>query len=145
MSTARKFSKILTARESSKNKCFGPEGHHLVPALREDSAPFRVKTDDHFFVSVPRRLGNHFGWVTLLPEPITADELRAMDLESRGPRPESAEHVAPPLEWYLAYLEAVEKQPVGTPMASHWVQVNLPGAQSRKLRIHKVFFYEPKK
>jgi hypothetical protein len=142
MSPAKSFSMILTARESPRNKCSGPEGHRLVPALRGDSAPFRAKTDEHFFVSIPGRLGNRFGWVTLLPEPITADELRVMDLESRGPRPDSGEPAAPPLEWYLAYLEAVEKQPVGTPMASHWVQVNLPGAQSRKLRIHKVFFYE---
>jgi hypothetical protein len=145
MSTAKSFSRILTARESPKNRCFGPEGHRLVPALRGDSASFRTKTDDHFFVSIPGRLGNHLGWVTLLPEPTTADELRVMDLESRGLRPEGDEPAAPPLEWYLAYLEAVERQPVGTPMASHWVQVNLPGAQSRKLRIHKVFLYEARK
>lgn len=137
------YNKILTARLSLPNKCLGPAGDQLVPAAPSDKASFPLPADEHFFVTLRNRQSNLFGWVTVVSTPFTVDAVMLADHAAiRANYSDEYGLELPGREWYLGYLEAVNKQKEGTPMACGWIQVKLPGARNRSLRVHKVFFYD---
>ncbi len=138
-SESKRYSKLLVARLSPPNRCFGPEGATLVPALPTDDAPFRRGVDQHFFVDVETGTANLFGWVAEARQSLTVGELVELDHFRSA---EAGLLRAPPdLEWYASFLEALARQPVGTPMGCSWLEVKLPGVEKRVLKTHKVLFY----
>lgn len=140
----REYTKILVARLSPQNRCLGPEGAWLVPALPGEEARLRLRGDNHVFVSLPDRASNVFGWVAEPPEKLTAEGLRATDSAASRQSAAGSSPVDAPVEWYAAYLDAIERHPAGTPLYCHWMEVKLPRAQSRRLRFSRVIFYEPR-
>lgn len=136
------YNKILVARNSPQNKCLGPEDAYLVPASPNDRAAFALRNGEHFFSSLTGRISNMFGWVESIANPITAEDLLAMNtasiLRMEG---DDASNELPDIEWYIRYLRSVSRQENGTPMGCSWVVTNLPGARMRKLNVHKVLFY----
>lgn len=133
------FTRLLLARESPSNKCLGPDGSWLVPAGPGDRADVRLGEDEHFFVSLPSRQTNIFGWVGAVPG-MTIDDLMSADKLAWG----NDRVELPSRDIYLSYLSAVAKQEPGTPMACHWLESRLPGRHRRVLRVHKVIFQQRK-
>lgn len=135
---------MLVARDSPDNKCLGPKGARLVPAFPPDSFPGRLRKGDHFFVSLPSRSPNLYGWVAYFDDEIAAEELMESDrLSIRARHGDEAELDFPPLDWYVKYLKAVAAHDPGTPIACHWRDVRSPGTRRRELAVHKVVFYDP--
>lgn len=96
----------------------------------------RPADDSHFFVTTLDRKRNRYGWVSGV-EPFTLADLIEEDQASRAPELERL-----PDEWLLAYLEGVQRQPVGTPMSCSFLRQRLPGRERTSLRVHKVLFYD---
>lgn len=138
----RQYTKILTARTSKKNRCSGPDGAWLVPASNRDHSGFKLGDQEHFFVTLEGRAPNLFGWVNLLDEPLTAEDLQNRDRCSLvGVTGEERGVEVPDLAAYDAYLKKLATYAVGTPMAATIQEVKLPGAKRRSVIVHKIRFY----
>lgn len=136
------YTKILVARESTKNRCNGPEGAWLVPASNADRPGFRLPNDEHYFVSLEGRIGNLFGWVEELDREITPEELQDNDRSSLKKSFPGIPAEVPGLDSYVKYLKAVQRFATGTPMACDIREVKLPGSQKSEINVHKVIFHK---
>jgi hypothetical protein len=128
------YRKVLVAKRSPKNLCFARQGEYLVPALSTDKMRGKLPKDDHFFVGVETGKTSRYGWVKELDAPITAEELARLR-EGQVVNQEAIDHCE-------LLLKSASKLPEDTPMACHFYEVTLPGERQRKLKIHKVIFYD---
>lgn len=137
--TSKVYSKILIARESPQNKCAGPTGDWLVPALPKDVGR---STGTLGFVGLVHRRHNRYGWVDEIPKPVTALELRGEDRRSlRTLYGDIADAVLPEVTWYESYLDDIASNKIGTPMTAGWRDVRGPGVSRRELHFHRVIFF----
>jgi len=128
------YRKVLVAKHSPKNLCFARKGEYLVPALSTDRMRGKLPKDHHFFVGVETGKTSRYGWVKELDAPITAEELARL----RGEEVVDQEAI----DLCELLLRSASKLPEDTPMACHFYEITLPGKRQRKLRIHKVIFYD---
>jgi hypothetical protein len=128
------YQKALIARHNPKNLCFAQRGELLVPAGPGDVMKGQLPEDHHFFVGVQTGRPSRYGWVKELDVSISAEGLAR--LRSKDVVDEETIHRCEIL------LQSAAKLPEGTPMACHFQEIRLPGVRERKLRIHKVFFYQ---
>jgi hypothetical protein len=128
------YRKVLVAKHSPKNLCFARQGEYLVPALSTDRMRGKLPKDDHFFVGVETGKASRYGWVKDLDTPITAEALARL----RGEKTVDQKAI----DLCELLLKSASKLPEDTPMACHFYEVTLPGRGQRKLKIHKVIFYD---
>lgn len=138
------YTKVLTARENAVNACHSSTGVRLVPAVLFEVASIALQPEEHFFVGLKDRKPNRYGWVTMAPEPFLVDSMIAADAASLLVNffgASSYQIEIPSREWYVDFLATVARYPIGTPMSASWLRTRLPGAQRRRLKVHKVFFH----
>ena len=135
MATA--YEKVLIAKHSPKNLCFASEGEILIPARPGDEMRGGLPKDDHFFVGTETGLPSRYGWVEEVDNPITAEGLARLK-EGDAIRPETVNACE-------ILLKSAARYPKGTPMACHFLEIKLPGEESRKLKVHKVIFHQASK
>ena len=137
------FDRVLVARLSPQNGCFGPPGDRMVPGNEADEAGvLRLHAGDHFFVSLTERRANAYGYVARLDDPLSPEALQDLDRESlRKLLGHNAEFTVPPIDWYVNYLKSVASAGPGAVMACHWREVRGPGKRRRELSTHKVVLY----
>jgi len=137
------YNKILIAKKSPKNKCFCEDGEILVIATKHDKMRGKIASDGHFFVGINTRTPSLYGWVKTIEEPITPLELAKMNYISiYGKEPREGEISQEEIEHFQWFLDIIDKQKDGTPMACNWLEIQRPTGKYRKLRFHKVIFYE---
>lgn len=127
------YRRALVAKHSPKNQCFARQDELLVPAGSQDKMRGKLPKDDHFFVGVESGLPSRYGWVRELDNPITLQDLARLK-DGDSPQPETIKSCE-------TLLRAAGKYPEDTPMACHFLEVNLPGERSRRLKVHKVVLY----
>ena len=128
------YKKILIAKHNPKNLCFAKEGESLVPAGPRDKKQGRLPKDDHFFVGLETGLPSRYGWVKELDRPIAAEELARLK--------DGGQVSKETIQSCEILLRAVAEMPEDTPMACHYLEVKLPGERHRRLKVHKVIFYQ---
>jgi len=128
------YKKVLITKHSPKNLCFAREGELLVPAGPKDKMRGRLPKDHHFFVGLETALPSRYGWVKELDEPITAEELAQLK--------DGDEITKETIQSCEVLLRSAAKLPEDTPMACHFLEIRLPGEKRRKLKVHKVIFYQ---
>lgn len=128
------YKKVLLAKHNPKNLCFAKEDELLVPAGLKDKMQGKLPKDDHFFVGLETGLPSRYGWVKELDDPITAEDLAR--LKDGGKIEEET------VQSCAILLRSAAKLPEDIPMACHFLEVRLPGERCRKLKIHKVIFYQ---
>jgi hypothetical protein len=128
------YQKVLVAKRSPKNLCFARQGEFLVPALSTDKMRGKLPEDHHFFVGVETGRTSRYGWVKELDAPITAEELARLREEK------VVDQEA--IDLCELLLKSTSKLPENTPVACHFYEVTLPGKRQRRLKIHKVIFYD---
>ena len=129
------YKTVIVAKHSPDNLCFAQEGEILVPAGPKDKMRGKLPQDAHFFIGVETGLPSRYGWVKELDYALTAAELAR--LRAGGKISQET------IDFCEILLASVTKYAAGTPIACHFLDINLPGEERRReLRVHKVIFYK---
>jgi hypothetical protein len=124
------FTKILVARHSPQNGCFGEEGDVLYPPVQ--LGPPASSRRYYFLSSENTKKRSKFGWVKSSQQPFNLEEFLA-----DHPEIGRSEEQCNLLE---ELFSAIAKLPDGTPVAGSYFRRGIEHPRN-ELTFHKVFFY----